>query len=129
MIFVDSTVWIDYFNGRATRQTDYLDGILGKEPLVIGDINYIEVLQGFRKDSDFERARILFDTLFFREVLSREIAIIGARNYRWLRKKGITVRKTIDMIIGTFCIENQFTLLHDDRDFLPLADHFGLKTV
>ena len=129
MILVDSSVWIDYFNGRATRQTDRLDELLGSDLLLTGDIILAEVLQGFRDDRDFRRAKRALDGLEFRAMLGRDIALKSAANYRALRAQGVTVRKTIDMLIATFCIENGHELLHADRDFDPIERHLGLRTL
>ncbi len=129
MILVDSSVWIDYFNGLATRQTDRLDELLGSDLLLTGDIILAEVLQGFRDDRDFRRAKRALDGLEFRAMLGRDIALKSAANTRALRAQGVTVRKTIDMLIATFCIENGHELLHADRDFDPIERHLGLRTV
>ena len=129
MIVVDSSVWIDYFNGAETRETALLDGILGLEPVMVGDLILVEVLQGFHADRDVHRARMVLDTLLFEPMLGRSIALASAANYRALRGKGITVRKTIDVLIATFCIENGHVLLHSDRDFVPIEEHLGLKVL
>ena len=129
MIVVDSSVWIDYFNGADTRETTLLHGILGTEPVVIGDLVLAEVLQGFRRDSDFHRGRTALETLIFEPMVGRAIALASARNYRALRAAGVTVRKTIDVLIATFCIEKGHTLLHADRDFEPMKRHLGLRTL
>jgi len=134
MIVADSSVWIDYFNGVATDQTDHLDASLRGELVVIGDIILAEVLQGFKRDSDFRKAKQLLDALVFKEMLGRDLAIKSAQNCRRLRKKGvtvrkITVRKTVDVMIATFCIEKGLALLHSDKDFDPMTKHLGLKSV
>ncbi len=129
MIVVDSSVWIDYFNGVENRETALLDDFLGEEPIVIGDLILAEVLQGFRSEQDVGKARAALDTLVFEPMVGRDIALKSAGNYRALRAKGVTVRKTIDMLIGTFCIENGHRLLHRDRDFDPIEKHLGLETV
>ncbi len=129
MILVDSSVWIDYFNGVICPETNLLDGFLGKESILMGDLILSEVLQGFAKDRDFQEAQQLLNLLPFREMLGREVAIRSAENYRLLRMKGVTVRKTIDVMIGTFCILNQLPLLHRDRDFDPMDKWLGLSTV
>ena len=129
MTVVDTSVWVSYFNGVATRQTDRLDRLLGEERVVIGDLILTEVLQGFRNDAEFRRARALLAALEFREMLGRTVALESAANYRRLRALGVTVRKTIDVMIGTFCILNRLPLLHADRDFDPLAEHLGLKVI
>lgn len=129
MILVDSSVWIDYFNGRDTPQTSRLDGLLGLELLGIGDLILTEVLQGFREDRDYQTAKRLLTSLTVFELLGTEVAIKSADNFRSLRKRGITVRKTIDVIIATFCIEYQHSLLFSDKDFLPFVEHLGLSPV
>ena len=129
MIVVDTSVWIDYFNGAATPEVEILDRRLGAEPLMIGDLILAEVLQGFRSDADFNRARQMLAALEFSPMVGRRVALAGAQNYRALRSRGVTVRKTIDVIIGTFCILNRHRLLHCDRDFDPMEVHLGLRTV
>lgn len=129
MIFIDSSVWIDYFNGKETPQTDWLDSALGKTPIIMGDLVLTEVLQGFRSDKDYEAARDLLLGMPFMEMGGRVLALQSALNYRALRQKGVTVRKTIDVMIGTFCIHYQLPLLHDDADFAPMVKYLGLKTV
>ena len=127
MILVDSSVWIDYFNGRGTWQTDALDDLLSDVPVIMGDLILAEILQGFRSDKDFELAKSYLSDLPFRQMGGYQVAVQSAQNYRTLRKRGVTVRKTIDVIIGTFCILEGLSLLHDDRDFDPMATHFSLK--
>ena len=129
MVLIDSSVWIDYFNGQATWQTEMLDQLLQHFPVYTGDLILTEVLQGFRKDSYYAEAKEILSILPCKELGGSAVAVAAADNYRTLRKKGITVRKTIDMIIGTFCILNSISLLHDDRDFDPLASHLGLKVI
>ncbi len=128
MILVDSSVWIDYFNGTDTAQTGRLDAWLGIELLVTGDLILAEVLQGFGRDSDFRTAKKLLTSMTVLNMLNTDIALKSANNYRSLRKKGITVRKTVDLIIATFCIENGLPLLHSDKDFFPIQQHLRLKT-
>ena len=129
MILIDSTVWVDYFNGRITPQTNYLDSILTSVPILVGDLILAEVLQGFRQDADFEQARRALSKFEIVSMVSPDLAIQSARNYRTLRKKGITVRKTIDSLIATFCIENSHDLLHNDSDFDPYEQHLGLQVI
>ena len=126
MIFVDSSVWVDYFNGRQCAETDYLDNLLGKEPIAIGDLVLIEVLQGFKNDKDYKTARELLTSLTVYTLGGQEIAIKSADNFRLLRKRGVTVRKSIDVLIATFCIEMNFLLLHSDKDFEPFHEHLKL---
>ena len=129
MILVDSSVWIDYFDGRRTWQTDQLHDLLGNVPVIIGDLILTEVLQGFRSDDDYEVAKSYLSGLTFRQIGGYEVALESAQNYRKLRKKGITVRKTIAVIIATFCILEGLILLHDDRDFEPLVSHLSLRVL
>lgn len=129
MILVDSSVWIDYFNGLEAPHTDKLDWLLGREPLAAGDLILVEVLQGFNNEREFQRARELLFSLTVVELAGIEIAIQAARNFRALRKRGITIRKTIDVVIATRCIESGYELLHNDRDFDPFALHLGLRVV
>jgi len=129
MILVDSSVWVDYFNGRKTRQTDRLHEALGREVVVVGDLILPEVLQGFVRDRDFNTAKDLLLRFDLVEMLGRDIALKSAANYRFLRRKGVTVRKTIDVMIATFCLENDIVLLHDDRDFDPFEEHLGLAVL
>jgi len=129
MILVDSSVWIDYFNGKKTVKTDWLDSALGNKPILTGDLILVEVLQGFQNDHEFRTAKNLLLDFPFMEMVGQDMAIKSAMNYRFLRKKGVTVRKTIDVMIGTFCIHHHFSLLHDDRDFDPLEKYLKLKTI
>ncbi len=128
MILVDSSVWINYFNGSVTASTEKLDGLLGHEPLAIGDLILTEVLQGFAHERDFQATRKLLTSLTIIDVGGFEIAIQAARNFRALRKRGVTIRKTIDTIIATRCIEGGHELLYDDRDFDPFVQYLGLRT-
>jgi len=129
MVIVDTSVWIDYFNGVITPQTNTLDVLLGMEEILVGDLILTEVLQGFRQERDFQRALRLFQAFRVVTMLGPELAIRSAQHYRTLRHRGVTVRKTIDMIIGTYCIEHKVSLLYVDRDFAPIVRHLGLQTV
>jgi predicted nucleic acid-binding protein len=129
MFVVDSSVWIDFFNGVPTPQTDRLDGALSEELLAVGDIMLAEILQGFRSDRHHRLARDLMLSLEVVNMLNTSLALKSAENYRKLRRKGATVRKTTDCIIATWCIENQVPLLHCDKDFQPFHDHLGLEIV
>ena len=127
MIVVDSSVWIDFFHGVSTPEVERLDGLLGVTPLAIGDLVLVEVMQGFRTDQDVATARQLFRSLALLPMLGGSNAWKAAENVRQLRRKGITVRKTIDGIIATACIEANLPLLFSDRDFQPYVDHLGLE--
>ncbi len=127
MIVVDSSVWIDFFNGASTPEVERLDGLLGVTPLAIGDLILVEVMQGFRTERDVATARQLFRSLALLPMLGGNNAWKAAENYRQLRRKGITVRKTIDGIIATSCIEANLPLLFSDRDFQPYVEHLGLE--
>jgi predicted nucleic acid-binding protein len=126
MIVVDSSVWIDFFNGQPTSEADALSELLGQRPIVVGDLTMVEVLSGFRRDEDYRKARALLESCDFRPMVGREVALAAANNYRHLRKMGVTVRKTIDVLVATFCIVNHLPLLHCDRDFDALEEHLGL---
>ncbi len=127
MIVVDSSVWIDFFNGVSTPEVERLDGLLGVTPLAIGDLILVEVMQGFRNERDVATARQLFRSLALLPMLGGSNAWKAAENYRQLRHKGVTVRKTIDGIIATACIEANLPLLFSDRDFQPYVEHLGLE--
>lgn len=129
MILVDSSVWIDYFNGRDTAATNTLDGLLGMELVGVGDLILAEVLQGFRFDADYRAARQALTSLRVFDMLGTGIALKSADNFRFLRQRGITVRKTADVIIATYCIEAGHALLFADEDFLPFVEQLGLQAV
>ena len=129
MILVDSSVWIDYFNGRQNNATDSLDALLSQDTVLMGDLILMEILQGFRKQQDFDTARAYLAELMCCSLCSPELALAGAENYRFLRSKGVTVRKTIDVVIGTWCIVHNIPLLHNDQDFDPLKEHLSLQTL
>ena len=129
MLVVDSTVWIDYFNGVETAQTNYLDGVLEHAPILVGDLILAEVLQGFRNDTDFEAARGALGKFMQANMVGAALALQAARNYRYLRSRGATVRKTIDSLIATYCLENDHELLHSDSDFDSYEQYLGLKVI
>lgn len=129
MILVDSSVWIDYFNGAVTPQTEKLDHLLGSEPLAIGDLILTEVLQGFTEEPEFEQARRLLTSLTVVDLGGQDVAVQAARHFRVLRRVGITIRKTIDSVIATRCILSNYDLLHCDRDFGPFVKHLGLRSI
>jgi predicted nucleic acid-binding protein len=129
MILVDSSVWIDFFNGIENQASNKLNSTLGNEEIVIGDLILTEVLQGFRLDKDFELAKNALLSLKVHKMLGTDLALKSAANFRLLRKRGITIRKTADVIIATFCIENNLSLLFSDKDFLPFVDELNLKSV
>jgi len=128
VILVDSSVWIDYFRGTSTPQTEKLDTLLGIEPIATGDLILAEVLQGFASDRDFNQARKLMTSLVILDLAGQNIAIQAAMNFRVLRSHGITVRKTIDTVIATYCIESELSLLYSGRDFDPFVEHLGLRS-
>lgn len=128
MILVDSSVWIDYFRGTATPQAEKLDLLLGIEPIATGDLILTEVLQGFVSDRDFNQAKKLMTSLVIVDLAGQAMAIQAAKNFRVLRALGITVRKTIDTVIATRCIETGLPLLYSDRDFDPFVEHLGLRS-
>ena len=129
MVLVDSSVWIDFFNGVDSGGANLLDSLLKHETVIIGDLILAEVLQGLRSDRDYRLARRLLTSLDVRELLGQEMAVRVADNYRKLRKSGYTVRKTVDLVIVTYCIEHTIPLLHSDRDFEPLSEFLGLVSI
>lgn len=129
MIVVDSTVWIDFLTGRNAPHVQHLGALLGTSEIVVGDLMLCEVLQGLESERaarDVERLLRRFDIV---SMAGDALAVAAARNFRALRARGITIRKTIDLLIGTWCIENRLPLLHNDRDFHPMARHLGLIEV
>lgn len=129
MIAVDSSVWIDFFRGQVTRETTVLRSLMGQGVVLVGDLVLGEVLQGFPNEKQAEAGRRTLERFAVEPMVGREVAVAAARNYRALRDKGVTVRRTIDLLIGTFCIENGHLLLHNDRDFDPMAAYLGLQVV
>lgn len=128
MILVDSSVWIDFFRDNSTPQTNVLDTVLGREPLAIGDLIMLEVLQGFRLDRDFYQAQRLLTSLTVVDLGGSAVSIQAAQNFRALRLFGVTIRKTIDTVIATRCINDSYALLYSDKDFDPFVDYLGLRS-
>jgi len=126
MIMADTSVWIDYFNGNINAHTDILDTALIEGTVAIADIIFLEILQGFRDDKDYEKARNTLATLDRYSIFNSNMVERCAENYRTLRTKGITIRKTNDVIIATYCIEHQMPLLYIDCDFDPFIKYLGL---
>lgn len=129
MILVDSSVWIDFFRGDATPQVETLDALLGQSPLAIGDLILTEVLQGCPTERAFNAVTRTLSELEFVVLGGSDVAVRAARNYRRLRARGVTSRKTIDTIIATRCIIDGYELLHDDHDFDAFEKHLGLRCV
>jgi hypothetical protein len=127
MILADTSIWIDYFNGLVSQETDLLDSALSDGTIAMGDLIFLEILQGFRNDKEFNRAKRTLATLDQCELFGTHMVDKCAYNYRFLRKKGITIRKTIDLIIATFCLENKIRLLFSDKDYVPFVDFLNLK--
>ncbi len=128
MIVVDSSVWIDYFRGAQSPQCDRLDELLGAEIVATGDLMLTEVLQGLNRESDFRQALRVMTGLTILDIGGQSVALAAARNYRALRLRGVTVRKTIDTLIATRCIEDGHALRYSDRDFDPFVEHLGLES-
>ena len=126
MIIVDTSVWIDYFNGIDNAHTDLLDQKLDNDLVAIGDLILVEILQGFKNDKDYKLAKKTLMLLEQHEFLGTENAIKAAENFRSLRKKGITIRKTNDVLIASYCISNKIPLLFNDRDFEPFIKNLKL---
>jgi len=127
VIVVDTSVWIDYLNGIDSRQTVLLDALLGERPLLMGDLILAELLQGFDTETDARRVLDLLEPLECVAMVGRDVALESARNFRRLRRRGATVRKTMDMLIGTYCLMHDCELLHADRDFTVMEQHLGLR--
>jgi len=129
VILVDSSVWIDLLNNIVTEPVARLRALIPTNPILVGDLILCEVLQGLRTEAQaklVERSLARFEAV---SLLDPDLAVKAAANYRFLRRQGITVRRTIDLIIGTFCVERGHALLHDDRDFEPMERLLGLSTV
>ncbi len=129
MVIADTSIWIDYFNGLINRETNTLDQLIIDGNVAMGDLILLEILQGFRDDGDYARAKSSLTNLDQFDMFTQGMAVKCADNYRALRKKGITIRKTSDVIIASFCIENKLPLLFSDKDFLPFVKHLGLVSV
>jgi predicted nucleic acid-binding protein len=129
LIVVDSTVWVDFFRGRITPQTTTLRSLMGRGVILVGDLVLAEVLQGFSDEREAEAGRRTLERFVVEPMVGRDVAVAAALNYRALRAKGVTIRRTIDVLIGTFCIEGGHVLLHNDRDFEPMSAHLGLRVV
>jgi predicted nucleic acid-binding protein len=129
VIVVDSSVWIDFLNGRALPHVRRLQAGLGADEIVLGDLMLCEVLQGLDSEAAAQEVEAWLRRFEIVPMAGDAIAVAAARNYRSLRRRGITVRKTIDLLIGTWCIEHRGPLLHNDSDFHPMARHFGLIEV
>jgi predicted nucleic acid-binding protein len=127
VILVDSSVWIDYFRAADTPQVHLLDSLFGRSPLAVGDLIAAEVLQGVRDERAYKLVKKTFDAFEKIDLVGYNLAMKASENYRFLRAKGVTVRKSIDTLIATRCIEDGLTLLHADWDFLPFSEHLGLK--
>jgi predicted nucleic acid-binding protein len=129
LIVVDSSVWIDFLNGRDVPHVRRLHAILGVEEVVVGDLMLCEVLQGLKDERAARGVEALLRRFDIVAMGGAGIAVAAARNLRSLRRRGVTVRTTIDLVIGTWCIENRTALLHNDSDFRPMAKHLGLVEV
>ncbi|MGD9974294.1 MAG: PIN domain nuclease [Desulfatirhabdiaceae bacterium] len=127
MIVADTSVWIDYVNGIIAPHTNALDYELEHNRIITGDLIIVEFLQGFKNEKEYEKAKQIMDSLEYMNFVGREISLKASNNYRILRKQGITVRKTIDVLIATFCMENDLSLIHNDKDFDPFEEILGLK--
>lgn len=128
MILADTSVWIDYLNGVITPQTDLLDTALTEGMLVMGDLIFLEILQGIKDDREYREVKTKLLLLDQYSMFDQSMVFKCANNYRTLRKKGLTIRKTNDVIIASFCIDRKFELLYSDRDFTPFTKHLGLKS-
>jgi predicted nucleic acid-binding protein len=128
LILVDSSVWIDYFRGAQTSAVQRLDALVYRRELLVGDLILTEVLQGFDLERDYKAAWRELSRLPSLDVAGPLVARQATDNYRLLRSRGITVRKTIDTLIATRCIQDDIPLLYSDRDFDPFVAHLGLRS-
>lgn len=126
MIVVDTSVWIDLFRGTNSAQVETLVTLQTKEDILIGDLILLEILQGATDERRADRLMKGMSSFVIMPMLDPKLAIKAAQNYRLLRGIGTTIRKTADLVIGTFCIEGGYRLLHNDRDFQPMEEHLGL---
>lgn len=129
MIVVDTSVWINRLNGVSTTAVRALEAIADPRQIVVGDIVLLEVLQGARQEEKAQRIETLLRRFAVKPMLGQSMAVTAASNYRTLRRKGVTIRSSIDVVIATYCIEHGHQLLHDDRDFHPMAQHLGLQVI
>ena len=127
MVLVDTSAWIEYFRDGKQAVVEEVDRCLEEESVIMGDLVYCEVMQGIKSPRQRSDVARLLDALPRRDMVGFEIAAKSASNYRLLRSKGITVRKTMDVLIGTFCAENGVRLVHSDRDFAMMSMHIGLE--
>ena len=129
MIVVDSSVWIDFLTGVRTAKVEWLLDLLGRQPLLVGDLILLEVLQGVASEAEATRVEAALRRFHVEPMLAPDLAIAAVGHYRRLRGLGVTLRKTVDLIIGTFCIAHGHPLLTADRDFRPMAEHLGLQLI
>jgi hypothetical protein len=129
LIVVDTSVWIDFLNGRVAPHVRRLREMLGSDEITLGDLMMCEILQGLDSEGAAAEVEALLRRFAIVPMAGEAVAVAAARNFRHLRRRGVTVRKTIDLLIGTWCIENRRPLLHNDRDFRPMARHLGLVEV
>ena len=127
MILVDTSVWVNYFNGIVNKQTESLDHLLSERTVLVGDIILTEILQGFDRDKEFRLAKKALNPLDCVHLGDKSLAIKAASNFRFLRSKGVIIRKTVDMLIVSWCIEHEVELLHNDKDFDLIATQLPLQ--
>ncbi|KNZ30987.1 MAG: twitching motility protein PilT [Methylibium sp. NZG] len=130
MLVVDSSVWIDFFNDASHLAVELLDQMLdhGEVRIVVPDLVLFEVLRGFRHEHEHRNARRLMESLQIESTGGAALALTAAQHYRSLRAQGVTVRNGIDVLVATFCIENDYALLHRDRDFDAFEERRGLRS-
>jgi predicted nucleic acid-binding protein len=129
VILADTSIWIDFFNGKITPETNILDKALADSNVIIGDLILLEVLQGIRNDNEYKKTLKALETLDSFELFGKTMVLDCAKNFRKLRKKGQTIRKTADLIIATFCIKNKIPLLYSDRGFIPFSEYLELPAI
>lgn len=129
MVVIDTTVWVDYFRGLSNPETEWLDIEMGRQRLALTDLSLCELLQGLSDEATARRVQKQMLEFFLCDTGGKELAIAAAANFRALRSRGRTIRKTIDVLIATFCLRNGHSLLHRDRDFEPFEEFLGLSVV
>jgi len=128
MVVIDTSAWIEYFNDTGHKVVRDIEYALDNDIVCLGDLIYCEILQGIRDKRQLKKVKDVFNTLNRDIVGGFEICEKAAENYKYLRSLGVTVRKTIDVIIGTFCLENNYAIIHNDSDFKYMEAYLGLKS-
>ena len=129
MIVVDTSVWIGHLRNQQSAPVNELRALENFGDILLGDLVLLEILQGARDERHSARMSTALRQFPIATMLGADLAVTAAGHYRTLRGLGFTIRKTADLIIATFCIAHGHSLLHDDRDFEPFAEHLSLQTL